>query len=103
MLYAGRSLRVQALDDGFVELVFDREGEAINKLDARTVSELRAVTATIAGDESVRGVLITSAKSVFIVGADITEFGERFKLPEAELAASVERSNEVFNAFEDLA
>ena len=102
MLYEGLSLRVQALDDGIVELVFDRAGDAINKLDARTVGELRAVTATLARDESVRGILVTSAKSVFIVGADITEFGERFKLPEAELAADIVRSNEVFNAFEDL-
>jgi 3-hydroxyacyl-CoA dehydrogenase/enoyl-CoA hydratase/3-hydroxybutyryl-CoA epimerase/enoyl-CoA isomerase len=95
-------LRVTPIGDGLVELVFDREGDAINKLDERTVSELREATAAIAADHSVRGILVTSAKSVFIVGADITEFGERFKLPEAELAASVARSNEVFNAFEDL-
>jgi 3-hydroxyacyl-CoA dehydrogenase/enoyl-CoA hydratase/3-hydroxybutyryl-CoA epimerase/enoyl-CoA isomerase len=102
-MYSGKSLRVQALGGGLVELVFDRESDAINKLDDRTVSELREATAAIAADPSVRGVLATSTKSVFIVGADITEFGARFKLPEAELAASVARSNEVFNAFEDLA
>ena len=101
-MFKGKSLRVQALDDGLVELVFDREGDAINKLDVRTISELRAATEAIAADRSVRGVLVTSAKSAFIVGGDITEFGERFKLPEDELAASGVQSNEVFNAFEDL-
>src|SRR6218665_428682 len=101
-MYSGKSLRVQALGGGLAELVFDREGDAINKLDARTVNELREATAVIAADASLRGILVSSSKSVFIVGADITEFGERFKLPESELADSVEASNQIFVAFEDL-
>jgi 3-hydroxyacyl-CoA dehydrogenase/enoyl-CoA hydratase/3-hydroxybutyryl-CoA epimerase/enoyl-CoA isomerase len=101
-MYTGKSLRLQALGDGLLELVFDREGEAINKLDQRTVAELKEVTALIAADRSATGLLVSSAKSVFIVGADITEFGERFKLDEATLAADVRQSNEIFNDFEDL-
>lgn len=101
-MFKGQSIRVQALGDGYVELCFDREGDSINKLDARTVDELRRATAEIAGVAGLRGVLVTSAKNVFIVGADITEFGEMFKLPVPDLAAHNARSNEVFNAFEDL-
>lgn len=101
-MFTGKSVRLQALDEGFIELVFDREGEAINKFDARTVDELRSATAAIAADPSVRGVLVSSAKEPFIVGADITEFGQAFKLPVAEMVANGERSNAVFNAFEDL-
>ena len=101
-MYQGQSIRAQRIEGGFVELCFDREGDAINKLDARTVRELGEATAAIVSDPDVRGVLVTSAKSVFIVGADITEFGRMFKLPVEELAASTARSNTVFTAFEDL-
>ncbi|RYY94088.1 MAG: fatty acid oxidation complex subunit alpha FadB, partial [Comamonadaceae bacterium] len=57
----------------------------------------------IAADASVRGVLVTSAKDVFIVGADITEFGRKFQCTADEVARDVLRSNQVFVAFEDLA
>ncbi len=101
-MYQGQSIRVQAIDDGFVELCFDREGDVINKLDARTVRELGDATRVIAAAEGLRGVLVTSAKSVFIVGADITEFGAMFKLSVDDMAAVNGKSNDVFNAFEDL-
>src|SRR3546814_4011698 len=82
--YQGSSIRVQTLGDGFAELCFDREGESINKLDGRTMTQLAEAVATLAADAELRGVLITSAKDVFIVGADITEFGESFKLARSE-------------------
>src|SRR3546814_18263203 len=85
--YQGSSIRVQTLGDGFAELCFDREGESINKLDGRTMTQLAEAVATLAADAELRGVLITSAKDVFIVGADITEFGESFKLAPKELVA----------------
>ena len=102
-MFNGSSVQTHALDDGFVEIRFDRAGDAINKLDARTVDEFRAAVAQIAADPSVRGVLVTSAKNVFIVGADITEFGAKFRQPLDVLVADIARSNEVFVAFEDLA
>src|SRR3546814_18975691 len=74
--YQGSSIRVQTLGDGFAELCFDREGESINKLDGRTMTQLAEAVATLAADAALRGVLITSAKDVFIVGADIHELGE---------------------------
>ncbi|WP_220811824.1 fatty acid oxidation complex subunit alpha FadB [Variovorax sp. UMC13] len=102
-MFQGESISVLPLTEGgLVELRFDRRGEAINKLDARTVDEFRQATAVIAAAPEVRGVLVTSAKEVFIVGADITEFGATFQKTEAEIAAGVRASNELFNAFEDL-
>jgi 3-hydroxyacyl-CoA dehydrogenase/enoyl-CoA hydratase/3-hydroxybutyryl-CoA epimerase/enoyl-CoA isomerase len=90
------------LDGGLVEMIFDRQDEAINKLDTRTVDELRQAVALLAADSAVRGLLVTSGKRDFIVGADITEFEVKFKLSMDELAADVARSNEVFTALEDL-
>ncbi|PIF75079.1 3-hydroxyacyl-CoA dehydrogenase/enoyl-CoA hydratase/3-hydroxybutyryl-CoA epimerase/enoyl-CoA isomerase [Variovorax sp. 54] len=102
-MFQGESIEVLPLQDGLVELRFDRRGEAINKLDARTVDEFRQATERIAASPAVRGVLVTSAKDVFIVGADITEFGATFQQAEADIARGVRASNELFNAFEDLA
>lgn len=103
MLFQGKSIRVVALPEaGVFELVFDREGEAINKLDDRTVNELRQATQALANEPSLRWVLVSSTKDVFIVGADITEFGAKFSLSAPEITAGVAHSNEVFVAFEDL-
>ena len=102
-MYQGKSIRVTAIEEGFVELCFDRVGDAINKFDARTVAELKEAVAVVAAAPGVRGVLATSAKDVFVVGADITEFGEKFRLPHADLVEDVRGSNEAFVAWEDLA
>jgi 3-hydroxyacyl-CoA dehydrogenase / enoyl-CoA hydratase / 3-hydroxybutyryl-CoA epimerase / enoyl-CoA isomerase len=101
-VFQGNNIKVTRLDDGFVELRFDRSGEAINKLDARTVGEFREATASIAAASGVCGVLVTSAKDVFIAGADITEFGAMFQLSKEEIAAHTVASSQVLVQFEDL-
>lgn len=102
-MFQGKSLRLTPLsDDGVVEVCFDRQGQPINKFDDQTVEELRKVTDILRGTPGLRGVLATSAKDVFIVGADITEFGEKFQKPASEITKDVLRSNEAFIAFEDL-
>ncbi|NGY04354.1 fatty acid oxidation complex subunit alpha FadB [Solimonas terrae] len=100
--YQGNSIRVQAIGEGIAELCFDREGEAINKLDSRTMRQLGEAVAMLAAEPELRGVLICSSKDVFIVGADITEFGENFKLAPRDLCALNLRSNEALLAIEAL-
>ena len=103
MIYSGKAINVQQLDGGIAELCFDLQGESVNKFNALTVNELKEATAAIAATAGVKGVIVTSAKSVFIVGADITEFGSKFNATEEEIAAGVLETNlTVFNAFEDL-
>ena len=102
MIHSGKSITVEMLDDGIAELKFDLQGESVNKFDKSTVEDLAAAVAAIKADAQVKGVIVTSAKGVFIVGADITEFTEMFKLDEDGVAAWCIKSNEVFNAFEDL-
>ncbi len=102
-MFQGQSVRVSALDEsGVFELCFDREGEAINKLDARTIAEFGQATQWLAAQSGLKGVLVTSAKDVFIVGADITEFGAKFQQPPEAITADVLHSNGWLNAFEDL-
>ncbi|MGH8432427.1 MAG: enoyl-CoA hydratase-related protein, partial [Solimonas sp.] len=101
-MYQGQSIRVTKLDGGIAELCFDRQNDAINKFDARTVKELGEAGAALAKDGAIKGLLVTSAKDVFIVGADITEFGQNFQRSEEEIAGWAFEANKVFNSIEDL-
>ncbi len=102
MIYEGKAITVEALEDDIVEFKFDLKGESVNKFNRLTLTELRDAVAAINANNAVKGVVVTSAKDVFIVGADITEFVENFKLPEDELVAANLEVNAFFNAFEDL-
>ena len=102
MIYEGKAITVQALESGIVELKFDLKGESVNKFNRLTLDELRQAVDTIKADAAIKGVIVSSGKDVFIVGADITEFVDNFKLPEAELIAGNMQANAIFNDFEDL-
>ena len=103
MIYEGKAITVKPLEGGIVELNFDLKGESVNKFNRQTLEELQAATSAIAADSSVKGVLVSSGKDVFIVGADITEFADNFNRSEEELAQFTLEANQIFNAFEDLA
>jgi 3-hydroxyacyl-CoA dehydrogenase / enoyl-CoA hydratase / 3-hydroxybutyryl-CoA epimerase / enoyl-CoA isomerase len=101
MLFQGKSLSAELLDNGVVEFKFDAEG-SVNKFDQATFEEYKAVIAAINNCNEAKGVLITSGKANFIVGADITEFLEIFKKPEDELIPWIKQGSDVFDAFEDI-
>lgn len=102
MMYQGKAITVQRLDEGIAELRFDRCGESVNKFDRLTLNELREALAALGTPPQLRGVIVTSAKDGFIVGADIGEFLATFDRPEAELLAGNLAASAIFSAFEDL-
>jgi 3-hydroxyacyl-CoA dehydrogenase/enoyl-CoA hydratase/3-hydroxybutyryl-CoA epimerase/enoyl-CoA isomerase len=103
MIYSGKAITVKALDGGIAELCFDLQDDSVNKFNALTLNELKEAVAAIAADTSLKGVVVTSGKAVFIVGADIMEFGALFGASEDEIAKKILAINtEIFNAFEDL-
>lgn len=102
MIYAGKAIRVSSIDGGIAELCFDLQSESVNKFNRATLDELKAATDAIREAAGITGVLFTSAKDTFIVGADITEFGAYFAGPEAEIVEWLLVANRVFNAIEDL-
>ena len=101
MLFQGQNLSAELLDDGIVEFKFDAQG-SVNKFDQVTFKEYIEVVAAINNCTDAKGVLVTSGKSNFIVGADITEFLEMFKLPEEELVPWIKGGSDVFDSFEDI-
>jgi 3-hydroxyacyl-CoA dehydrogenase/enoyl-CoA hydratase/3-hydroxybutyryl-CoA epimerase/enoyl-CoA isomerase len=101
MLYQGKSLSAQLLDNGIVEMCFNAEG-SVNKFDQPTFIEFQAVIDAIKQCQEAKGVLVTSAKPTFIVGADITEFLTIFQQPEDQLIGWIKKATDVFDAFEDI-
>ena len=102
MIYEGKAITVNMIEGDIAELKFDLQGDSVNKFNRVTLEDLKAAVEAIQGNGDVKGVLVTSGKDCFIVGADITEFGDAFKNSEEEIAAWVAEANVVFNAFEDL-
>lgn len=102
MLFEGQAVQVRPVEDGIYNLVFDRKGDAVNKLDQATLEEVRQAVAAVSDQRDLKGLLFTSAKDSFIVGADITEFMQFFAAEDEELLAGLLRVHELLNQIEDL-
>ena len=100
-MFEGKNLSLKKLDNGIVELCFDGSG-SVNTLNIATVLEIKNAVDLLEGDASVTGLLITSGKSTFIVGADITEFTELFSGTKEALADAMLEVHGIFNRLEDL-
>lgn len=101
MLYQDATLSLSWLDDGIAGLIFDAPG-SVNKLDTQTITSLDEAIAVLEQLPDLRGVLISSAKPAFIVGADITEFLSLFSASEEKLSQWLTYANAIFNRLEDL-
>lgn len=103
MLMEGNSIRVEVLDNGLFEVVFDRKEKSVNTLDQKTLEELRSATEMLGKQDGIRGVLFSSAKDTgFIVGADINEFSQMFDVEEPFIVENLTSMNAIFNSIEDL-
>ena len=101
MIYQGETLTVSYLEDGIAELRFDAPG-SVNKLDRATLLSLSEAIAALQQERELKGLILTSGKDAFIVGADITEFLELFDLPQEDLLGWLKKANDIFSAIEDL-
>ena len=102
MIYEGQAITVALLEDGIAQLDFDLKGESVNKFNQTTLKELHEATDAVRASSDVKGVVVTSSRGVFIVGADITEFTDLFSHPEEEIMGWVLKANAAFSNFEDL-
>ncbi|MGM0570635.1 MAG: fatty acid oxidation complex subunit alpha FadB, partial [Pseudomonadota bacterium] len=102
MIYEGKAITVKEIEGGIAQLNFDLQGESVNKFNRLTIEELRAATDKLKAQDNLKGLVVTSSKDSFIVGADITEFTDLFAGPEEELINNNLTANAVFNDIEDL-
>ncbi len=101
MIFKGKALQVDRLPSGSARLDFNLQDSSVNKFNRLTLEELRTAVGEVA-KSGVAGLVFTSSKPAFIVGADITEFPAMFSEAGERLRAWLEESNEIFNAIEDL-
>jgi len=102
MIYESSTLSVSYIKDGIAELKFDAKDSSVNKFDQQTLRSFQEAVEALQGLTDLKGVVMTSGKSAFIVGADITEFTTHFGAPEEQLSEWLGSINATFNAFEDL-
>jgi 3-hydroxyacyl-CoA dehydrogenase/enoyl-CoA hydratase/3-hydroxybutyryl-CoA epimerase/enoyl-CoA isomerase len=102
MLYQGDAIRVERQDGDLALLTFDLKDEAINKLSSSVIGELLQAVEALESESGLKGLVIASAKDVFIVGADITEFHAMFAKDKAFLVDMNTRIHALFNRIEDL-
>ncbi|HDZ39996.1 MAG TPA: fatty acid oxidation complex subunit alpha FadB, partial [Marinobacter sp.] len=102
MIYEGKAITVKEIEGGIAQLDFDLQGESVNKFNRLTIEELHAATDALKAQKNLKGLVITSSKDSFIVGADITEFTELFAGSEEDLIANNLKANAIFSAVEDL-
>ena len=102
MIYQSDALSVKRLDGDIAELNFDLQGESVNKFDQQTVASLTAALDALEAESGIKGLLVTSAKPVFIVGADITEFTELFGASKEEIKPFTGTNNKNFNRLASL-
>ncbi len=101
-VFDGNAFVLETLDDGLLGLTFDLQGESVNKFNVAAMQELQAALDLLESTNGIRGLLIKSAKNVFVVGADITEFGAVFAAGEKAIKDRLQSYNDIFNRIEDL-
>jgi len=102
MIFSGSAITVEELGDGLVHLRFDLQGESVNKFNLALSRELGQALDELERRSKIKGILISSAKSAFIVGADITEFGPVFAQGDDTVRSHLLTNSRNFNRLEDL-
>ena len=102
MLFEGQSLTVAVAQDGIYEMRFDLKDSGVNKFNQATLKELEEAITALQREDGVKGLLLTSAKKSFFVGADVGEFGALFQSPEADIVEALLNIDALFSSIEDL-
>ena len=102
MDFNGKAIQLSLKEPGIAELRFDLKDESVNKFNQLTLGELNKALEQLEREEGLEGLLISSGKGVFIVGADIDEFLPLFTEPEEKLLDWVGDAHKIFNRLEDL-
>jgi 3-hydroxyacyl-CoA dehydrogenase/enoyl-CoA hydratase/3-hydroxybutyryl-CoA epimerase/enoyl-CoA isomerase len=101
-MYTGEKLSLNAIEDNFIELCFNNVAGSVNKLDQQTLQELSDALDHLSKADNVRGLLLTSEKSAFIVGADITQFKQMFATSKDNFLKTATHINGMMSKIEDL-
>ncbi|MES2673614.1 MAG: fatty acid oxidation complex subunit alpha FadB [Pseudomonadota bacterium] len=101
-MFQGKTLSLVKHADAIAEIIFDLQGESVNKFNLLAVAELEQVLSLLEQATDIKGLLVTSAKDVFIVGADVMEFGTVFAAGPEQIIGHLANNNRNNCRLEDL-
>ncbi|MDC0412454.1 fatty acid oxidation complex subunit alpha FadB [Porticoccus sp.] len=102
VIFKGGSLELTMVNENFLELIFDSKKRPINIFDQITIDELIHVLSIAENQSNINGLIFSSAKSIFIAGADIDELGQMFKSDNSRLKIFFDKVNMAFSKIESL-
>ena len=95
-----KTMRLEKAEDGFAILTLDAEG-SMNVVNDAFIADMEAATKQIVVDESIKGVILTSAKKTFMAGADLKQLVNGFgTLTPQEAYAFSKRATDMHRAIE---
>lgn len=101
-VYTGKHLKCELDENGIATLWLDHGEASVNKFDRKLLGELTEATDKIASETKIKGLILASAKDVFVVGADITEFKGYFSAGKETLTTWLNDVHTTFAKLEDL-
>ena len=102
VIFKGGSLELTMVNENFLELIFDSKKRPINIFDQITIDELIHVLSIAESQSNINGLMFSSAKSIFIAGADIDVLGQIFKSNNSRLKIFFDKVNMAFSKIESL-
>lgn len=100
MVFQGKTISVSMNEKHIAQMFFDSP-DSVNKFDLATTEELRQAVEKLSVSGA-KGLLISSRKESFVVGADIKQFSQMFNESEELICDSVVKFNAVFTALQNL-
>ena len=91
------NIRVDKDADGIVTLTWDMPGRSMNVLSEDSINEYVAAADAAIADASVKGVVVTSAKSAFVAGADLSMLQKQTGAASKAGASQEQRAKAIFD------
>lgn len=101
MKFRSQSLELKEIEPGILELQFHSPHTA-NFLNATTLKSLDKALHIIQSKPEIKGLIITSDKQNFLVGADVNELQSMLQFPRETLQEWINYTNNLLNQYENL-
>lgn len=102
VIYGGESVWLVLDETGIAELCFENYRGSANTLNAETFRDLSNALDALDDTPNVKGLMVSSAKKNFIVGADLDEFTSLFRRSYPEILEILKGIYKIISRMEDL-
>lgn len=101
-MYSGQSVSLDLDENGIAALVMDASGTSANVLNETLRSDLDRALAVLSNAEGVKGLVLSSAKKAFVLGADVAEFPAVFEHSAEQVAQWLLPTHDLLHQLEAL-